>query len=595
MVLRKGLVRARRPPAAGPGPFSRALALVLLALLPVAAIALAAGSFLSYDSVKTVLDASASDGDADLTSAEFGSIVTRLRIAAVLAFAAGAGGFLARHRLAGLLGTFGDSARREVQALVDALRAGLAAESRAHLGALMTVILLGLVVRIEFLFQPMRYDEAGTSVHYVSQPWYIPVTTYTAPNNHVLHSVLAQITTSIFGSAPWALRLPALIAGILLIPATYLVGRAFYGRNAGLLAAALVAGASILVEYSTNARGYTLVALLFVLLLALARHLRTSWAPAAWAAFAVLGALGFFTVPVMLYPFGAVVTWLAAAIWLEGRDQRLLYRRLAPAVLATGTLTILLYLPILATSGVGALTSNEFVQPQSFSYVADELPDSVRRVASGWHRDLPLAVTIVLAVAFTLAIVFHRRLARQPVPPAAASLVWIVPVVLAQRVVPFERVWLFLLPLYLVTAAAGLAWILRRSQLVATLAVVASTALVTSAFVTRSVYHSEDTSTFRDGEQVARFVETRLEPGQKVLVAPPADLILEYWLERRGLEAAELVYWQEPPARLLVVVKEGPRDYPLNVVLADPRLADERLGSPVLVERFDETSIFEIS
>ncbi len=594
-MLRNGLAGVERPAAEGPGPFSRALAAGLVLVFPLAGVALAAGSLLSYESVKTVLDASASDGDAELTAAEFQSIVVRLRIAAVLALVAGAAGYLARRRLADVLGRLGESVREEARALLRALRAGLAAESRAHLSALGIVILAGLVVRIEFLFQPMRYDEAGTSVHYVAQPWYIPLTTYTAPNNHVLHSVLAQISTSIFGGAPWALRLPALIAGILLIPATYLVGRSFYGRNVGLLAAALVAGGSILVEYSTNARGYALVALLFMLMLALATRLRTTRAPAAWLAFAVLGALGFFTVPVMLYPFGAVVAWLATAIWLDGRDRRLFHLRLVPAVLMTVALTLLLYLPILATSGVDALTSNPFVQSQSVSYVFDEWPDSIVRVASGWHRDLPLAVAIALAVAFAIGVVFHRRLARQPVPPAAAALAWIVPIVLAQRVVPFERVWLFLLPLYLVTAAAGLAWILRRQQLVAAVALVGCAALVATAFATRSVYHSEDTSTFRDGEQVARFVESRLEPGQKVLVAPPADLILEYWLGQHGFDAAELVYWDEPSEELLVVVKEGPRDYPLDVVLGDPRLGDATLGSPVLLKRFDEASVYEIS
>lgn len=595
MVLRNGLARAERPPAAGPGPLSRALALVLLLLLPAAAVVLAAGSFLSYESVKTILDASASDGDAELTAAEFQSIVFRLRVAAVLALTAGAGAYLARRRFTDAVGRLGESIRRESGALLRGLGTRLARESRVHLGALGLVMLAGLVVRLEFLFQPMRYDEAGTAVHYVFQPWYIPVTTYTAPNNHVLHSVLAQLSTFVFGGAPWALRLPALTAGILLIPATYLAGRAFYGRSAGLLAAAFVAASSVVIEYSTNARGYTLLALGFVLMLALASHLRTSRAPAAWLAFAVLGALGFYTVPVMLYPYGAVVAWLTAAIWIDGRDRRLIRRSLIPAVLTTAVLIFLLYLPILATSGVGALTSNEFVESRSLSYVVQELPDSIARVAGSWHRDMPLPVAIVLAIAFVAGVVFHRLLARQPVPPAAAAIAWIVPLVLAQRVVPFERVWLFLLPLYFMTAAAGLAWILRRRELVAAVAVLACAALVANAFETRSVYRSEDTSTFRDGEQVARYVDNRLEPGQKVLVAPPADLILEYWLERRGLDAAELVYWDDPSTDLLVVVKEGPRDYPLEVVLADPRLSGVTLGSPVLVERFGETSIYEIS
>ena len=68
-----------------------------------------------------------------------------------------------------------------------------------------------------------------------------------------------------FGNEVWAIRLPALVAGIALVPATFAFARVLYGRAAGLLAAAFVAASSTLVEYSTNARGYTLVALATVL------------------------------------------------------------------------------------------------------------------------------------------------------------------------------------------------------------------------------------------------------------------------------------------------------------------------------------------
>ena len=46
----------------------------------------------------------------------------------------------------------------------------ISARSRRHLVA--------VVVRLEFLFQPMRYDESVTYVHYASRPWYIALTTY---------------------------------------------------------------------------------------------------------------------------------------------------------------------------------------------------------------------------------------------------------------------------------------------------------------------------------------------------------------------------------------------------------------------------------
>ena len=42
----------------------------------------------------------------------------------------------------------------------------VAAESRLHLGTLALMTLVALLVRLEFLHQPMRYDESVTFVHY---------------------------------------------------------------------------------------------------------------------------------------------------------------------------------------------------------------------------------------------------------------------------------------------------------------------------------------------------------------------------------------------------------------------------------------------
>ena len=45
------------------------------------------------------------------------------------------------------------------------------------------------------------------------------------------------------------------------------------GRRSGALLAALVAGSSMLIEYSTVSRGYTMVAVAFVVLLEVGRRL----------------------------------------------------------------------------------------------------------------------------------------------------------------------------------------------------------------------------------------------------------------------------------------------------------------------------------
>src|SRR5688500_2353889 len=164
-------------------------------------------------------------------------------------------------------------------------------------------------MRLLYLAQPMRYDEAVTYMYFVRLPWSEAVSTYTYPNNHVFHTLLAKASVSVFGNSPWALRLPALLAGLLLVPATYAVARAIYGSRAALVAAALVATSGMLVLYSTNARGYSLVALAFLLLLLLAMRLLAGAPTRLWITFAIIAALGLWTIPVMLYPLGTVAVW----------------------------------------------------------------------------------------------------------------------------------------------------------------------------------------------------------------------------------------------------------------------------------------------
>ena len=59
-------------------------------------------------------------------------------------------------------------------------------------------------------------------------------------------------------AAPIIIRLPAFFAGCMLISIAAWVGNQASGRRAGLIAAMIVETSPVLIEYSTNARGYRL-------------------------------------------------------------------------------------------------------------------------------------------------------------------------------------------------------------------------------------------------------------------------------------------------------------------------------------------------
>ena len=75
------------------------------------------------------------------------------------------------------------------------------------------------------------------------------------------------LTVRAFGDGELAVRLPSLIAGTLVIPALYELGRELYDRRTGLVAAAFAAVSPLLIWYSQEARMYAFVALFGLLAL----------------------------------------------------------------------------------------------------------------------------------------------------------------------------------------------------------------------------------------------------------------------------------------------------------------------------------------
>ena len=177
------------------------------------------------------------------------------------------------------------------------------------LAGVLALIFLAVVFRMENANSPMAHDEAYTYVTF-SRSLFTAMTDYSKPNNHILHSILVFFSTIIFGKGAWVVRLPAFLAGVLLVPASYWLASRLYDRWTALGAAFLVAWFPPLVAYSNDARGYTLVALFTLITLALGDHVRKEKNLFYWALISLFSALGLYTVPTMLYPFGVLFVWL---------------------------------------------------------------------------------------------------------------------------------------------------------------------------------------------------------------------------------------------------------------------------------------------
>src|SRR4051794_18473697 len=315
-----------------------------------------------------------------------------------------------------------------------------AADSRLHYVVLGLIVLGAALIRLRYLNEPMRWDEAATFQEYARASVGTITSTYNRPNNQILYTLLTHFGIKGLGEAVWAVRIVAFAAGVAIVPTAYLAARRLYDSSAGLWAAALTATVGPLVDYSVNGRGYTLGALFVVVALWLGARIVDGATWPTWAGFVASCVAAVYTLPTMAIGLAAVGLWMACNSIRQPRKLVLI----AAAFAAAGLLTLLLYSAVLGQRGWTAVTP----APREWH--------AVKAVASAvfenWNRAAPHPLDWLVAAAFVASLVAHRRIAKHPVPLAVTAIAVLVAALLVGPIAPFVRSWLFLLPLYLIVA-----------------------------------------------------------------------------------------------------------------------------------------------
>jgi hypothetical protein len=462
-------------------------------------------------------------------------------------------------------------------------------------GVLVLSLAGGAWTRLVLLRAPMQYDEAYTYVAFASRSFFSILTDYHLPNNHVLHTLLVRLSVLLFGPEPWAIRLPAFTAGLLMIPAAWLAARALFSRSSGIFAAGLVSAWPYLVEYGANARGYTLVCLFALLLLALIPSLLSRRDAFAWTLAGLLTGLGFFTIPVMLYPAGIFFTMLLLA-WASGRHRPAwtgagFLASLAACGLGAGILTGLLYLPVIVVSGPGALFANPFVRSYAWPNWIAHLSEWTAGIAASWIIRTPAWIWLPTFLLALLTIFLRPQGSRNMPNPLWAVLIFMTPALLVQRPELQAKAFLSLVPIALVCAGAGYAALLESGllaflrlfkkhkfrermegtirmgiKLVPVLAL-AAWCLVQARpnlpYLTRGARGSY--------EQASQYIAMHYQPGDTILATFPYDPQVWYYGERLGIPPSAFRLaefqraWVVGSKPLADILRErGPQDHPLN-------------------------------
>jgi hypothetical protein len=299
-----------------------------------------------------------------------------------------------------------------------------------------------------FIRFPIFIDEAFSYVHFVSKGFLISASYYPGPNNHIFYSELCVITDLIFDDPLLVMRLPAFVTGLILSFLLFLVLKKYLGFQISLLSTIIFSLSEQTNFYSSQGRGYILFTFfVFLSVYSLGQFLFND-RKFHLLLFVLSSVLGFYTLPVFLFPFASMFLWSLFIMWKK-RDRNLFYKSIAIYSLIA-VLVLILYLPVLLLNPPEVIFDNAWVSSPSDFY--NKFPQYILNLSDFWWSDsrslffslAALAGLIGLGAKQNISIIF------------ALIFILFLPLlmILIQKVLPFDRVWLY----YLLFLSVGLSY-----------------------------------------------------------------------------------------------------------------------------------------
>ena len=280
---------------------------------------------------------------------------------------------------------------------------------------LIVLSVVAFVLRLVNLNSDLWLDEVLTLLDFVRYPVGHIVTSFPSQNQHMLFSLLAKLSTTVFGESAWSLRLPSVLFGIGSIWAFFFLGRKIVGQKEALLGCALLTVSYHHIWFSQNARGY-MGLLLFTMLAtwcwleALEKNDVKWWV--AYSVFVVLGMWANITMAVVVAVQGIIYLILFAIPRLSGDPVNVvsLERRagLKPIVSWLLSVTVTLQLFALALPEFLAVGLHEESKESEWTHPLWVITESLKSLSIGFAG---IAVVLVggAFVAFGWFMLFRKN------------------------------------------------------------------------------------------------------------------------------------------------------------------------------------------
>lgn len=435
------------------------------------------------------------------------------------------------------------------------------------------IFVLAIILRIYYVTQPIRSDEALVFEQFAKQPFLVLISTYHNVGNHIFHTALMHLSWLLFGDSLWAIRMPVLLSGILLVPISFLAIRSIYGKGAAIIASSLIATSSTLVEYSSNSRGYEIQALLILCLFSLGIYLLKNVNRYTWLLWVIFTALGFWTVPTMFYAYGGLAVWFLISLYgdtkfgdtdCQRRPRTLRY--FIAANLFAAVLTILLYSPVIIVYGLGGMT-------QMIEAAVSEtgiITNFILSLKTVWLRNVPHVLHYPLILFAIIGIIFQYQLSKNRINLFLCSIIWLgisgIIIPLYAVYTGYTRLWVAHSIFFYMSIGIGASvfchWILASNHKYAQYLLMLIAVLLASVFsvdeLRHRYIHEIMQDSFHDASMVALFLKKNLKQGDYFYAVCPYGSPLQYELGKLGCNLAISVTKHETGKEMhFSVVKNG--------------------------------------
>lgn len=321
-----------------------------------------------------------------------------------------------------------------------------AGKMQGVLPVVLTVI--AALLRVPIMGFPLQGDEAMNFIWYAFIPWGDLLFKYTDTSQHTLAVALARLSMELFGETEIAYRLPVFLAGVLAVPMLYKVAsHLLESKVAALVAAALLAFSFHPLEYSHNARSYSLTVFLSIALLYTAIKLSEGVNRVRWGfGLIVVGLAMILALPTNALFLAAVTIFFVVT---RGRNLGSAKMLLSPGFLLD--LTPFLILAALSLFYLYTIRHGLMMAPVIFASLGTELNwDKFTRLC--YYLAEPWSAWVYLFFIFGLAILARKG---RCIP---FLMLFLVPIalMLILHVMGPERTHLFWAPFILLGVAAGM-------------------------------------------------------------------------------------------------------------------------------------------